>query len=269
MLVRRVSLGLILFGVFYATIAFGKTYQCRSASGQIMFSDMPCPVNSETEKIISFTPVSPAPPQVENSAEPNAQSAHQANMRYLDMKVEDAINARDFRSAKQLALTPEHWKKIKDAEQASERPVEKANVELKQSPQVPIVQAPQQANSQQEMQQQQVQQLQETLRQQQMQQELSQQQQKQQQLQQLQQQEAQRQQQRRHELQQIQQQALQQQQQKQQQAQQQRQACLNRLQNQTGAISRAMERAGTSASSMQGLMAQNFARDAALCNSIQ
>jgi len=263
MLVRRASFGLILSGVFYATIAFGGTYKCRSESGQIMYSDVPCPVSSKTEKIISFTPAILAPPQVENSAEPNAQSAHQANIRYIDMKVDDAISARDFRNAKQWALTPEHWKKIKDAEQASETPVERVNVELKQPPQGPIVQSPQQANGQQKMQQQ-VQQLQETLLRQQQQQHESQQQRKQQQLQQLQQQELKQQQ--------LQQQATMA---KQQQAaidrQQRRQACINQIQAAAaGPIARrAIEGAGTSASSMQALLAQRAAVDAARCNSIQ
>jgi len=256
MLVRRASFGLILSGVFYATIAFGGTYKCRSESGQIMYSDVPCPVSSKTEKIISFTPAILAPPQVENSAEPNAQSAHQANIRYIDMKVDDAISARDFRSAKQ-------WKKIKDAEQASETPVERVNVELKQPPQDPIVQAPQQANGQQKMQQQ-VQQPQETLLRQQQQQHESQQQQKQQQLQQLQQQELKQQQ--------LQQQATMA---RQQQAaidrHQRRQACINQIQAAAaGPIARrAIEGAGTSASSMQALLAQRAAVDAARCNSIQ
>jgi len=32
------------------------------------------------------------------------------------MKIDEAISAGDLRQAKQLAMTPEHWKKIKDAE---------------------------------------------------------------------------------------------------------------------------------------------------------
>lgn len=271
MLARRTLCGLIMFGMFYSTIAFGWVYKCRSESGKITYSDIPCSVKSKTEKKIPSTPATPITPQVNNnSAEPNAQSAHQANMRYIDMKVDDAINARDFRSAKLWAFTPEHWKKIKDAERASETPIERANVELKQVLQPPVVQTPQQVGGGQEIQWQQVPQSQENFLRKQQQHESPRQ--KQQQLQrlQLQQQEL-----RERQLQLQQQAIIARRNELEQQAaidrQQRRQACINQIQAAaTGALAlRAIEGAGTSASSMQALLAQRAAADAARCNSIQ
>lgn len=253
MLSRKMSLGLVVFGIFYATIASGKTYQCRNSSGQTMISDTPCPVGSKTEKVRIFTPASPPAPKIEDGSTSNTSSVHQGNLRYLDMKVDEAIGARDFREAKQLALTPEHWEKINAAEKNSEMPIGKAGVELKQQPQ-------QEALSQQQNQQQKV---------------LSQQQimqpQQQSQLQQPKQQEVQRQEMQKQrqekimQAQQLQQQELQGKQQLQQQQMQERQQLQQQeatrlkqeLEKQVPVITKAMENAGSNGAAVRSLMIQN------------
>lgn len=270
MITKKISLGLVFFGVFYATIACGNTFQCRDSDNKILISNIPCPVGTTTEKIRNYKPVSPVSPQAQSGVAPNPASVTQSDLQYLDMKINEAIKY-DLRVAKQLALTPEHWRKIRAAEENLNKPVVKTSVELQATvPQQPV----QMQHTQPQMQQQQVTQHQETFIQQQALEQgglTSQQQSKLQQLQQqkMQQEEEQKQ----RDLQKIQQQVIQQQQQRQQQVQQQRQACLSQVQsqyqNQRASLRRSMERAGMSQSSMLTVLDQNFARDSALCNSIK
>ena len=138
MITKKVSLGLILLGVFFTTIACGQAYKCRNANGQFIYTDSPCTVGSKTEKIISFTAVSPAATSMPEDA-PSAQKSlntHQKNLRYLDMKIDEAISGRDFRQAKQLALTPEHWRKIKEAEEIGATPIKESSVARHEQPQL-------------------------------------------------------------------------------------------------------------------------------------
>lgn len=52
------------------------------------------------------------------------------------MKIDEAISGRDFRQAKQLALTPEHWRKIKEAEESGAIPIKESSVALHEQPQL-------------------------------------------------------------------------------------------------------------------------------------
>lgn len=266
MIALRNTLILVFFGVFSSTIAFGDTFQCRDSDNKISISNIPCPVGTTTEKIRHYKPVSPVSPQTQSGAASNSSRVIQSDLQYLDKKIDEAIKY-DLRVAKQLALTPEHWRKIRAAEEILNKPVEKTSVELQTT-------APQQSEqTQPQMQQQQVTQHEETFIQQQVlvqggltsQQQLR--------LQQLQQQKMQQEEQKQRELQKIQQQVIQQQQQRQQQVRQQRHACLSQVhsqyQNQRASLSRSMEGAGMKQSSMLTVLDQNFARDSALCNSIK
>lgn len=259
MITKKVSLGLILSGVFYATIACGQAYKCRNANGQFIYTDSPCTVGSKTEKIISFTAVSPvvaSTPEDASSSAPKSLSTHQKNLQYLDMKIEEAISGRDFRQAKQLALTPEHWRKIKKAEEIGETPIKESSVARHEQPQLqqqemqgqrqfqqqqPLVQQQQPQPMQQEVQK--TQQLQEAQRQQQiMQQKVAQAQQQQQQA------IAQAQQQQQNEMQVY----RQQQQQESQRLGQEFNAYM-----QSPSVTRAIQGTGTSGASMQGLLINN------------
>lgn len=55
MFARKVSLGLIFIAMFYATIAYGDTHQCRHSNGRVELSNIPCPAGSKTEKVIGGT----------------------------------------------------------------------------------------------------------------------------------------------------------------------------------------------------------------------
>lgn len=139
MITKKVSLGLILSGVFFATIACGQAYKCRNANGQFIYTDSPCTLGSKTEKIISFAVVSPvvvSTPEDASSSAPKSLSTHQRNLRYLDVKIDEAISGRDFRQAKQLALTPEHWRKIKEAEEIGATPIKESSVARHEQPQL-------------------------------------------------------------------------------------------------------------------------------------
>lgn len=241
MITKKVSLGLILSGFFYATIACGQAYKCRNANGQFIYTDSPCTLGSKTEKIISFAAVNPvvvSTPEDGSSSAPKSLSTHQRNLQYLGMKVDEAISGRDFRQAKQLALTPEHWRKIKEAEESGAIPTKESSVARHEQPQL----QQQEMQGQRQVQQQQPQTMQQEVK-------------KAQQLQ-----EAQRQQQ-------IMQQKVAQAQQQQQnemqvyrQQQQQESQRLGQELNaymQSPSVARAIQGAGTSGASMQGLLINN------------
>lgn len=265
------SLPLVLVGIICIPNASAETYKCKDSDNKFIYSNVACPVGTNTEKALDHKQgISVVGSQVQSGVASSQSNITQSDLRYLDEKVDEAIKY-DLRVAKQLALTPEHWKKIKAAEENLNKPVSKSNVVLESSVQQPQSQT-QQIQPQVLMQQtqpqiqtgtlqtQQMQQLQEQQRQQQLQLQQAQQQQQQQQLQQLQQLQQQ-------QLQQAQQQL--QAQQLQQQKQQQRQSCLAQIQNQSAASRRAIEGAGVSASSMQALLVQRATVEAARCNSIQ
>lgn len=120
-MLTKKSFYLIALSVFYVASAYGQTYKCRNSNGQIAYSDSHCIAGSKIEKIMAVSASSPviAPTPDNESPASNDSSIHQRNLRYLDMKIDDAINAGDFGRAKQWAITPEHWKKIKGAEEDS------------------------------------------------------------------------------------------------------------------------------------------------------
>lgn len=208
--------------------------------------------------------------KIQDRSASNASSNGGDALERLGQRVDDAIKEHDFREARRWALTKEHWDKIYAAEKSMEQPNGTSSIEWKKQIHQPEQQGQFQVIQQQEMSRQSTQ----TQRVMQNNQQLTyEQQQKQAQLEQLQQQIQMQSIQEQRKLQRIQQQLIEQQQQKAQQQTQQRQACLNQLQNrpanQPAAIQNAIHQAGTSAASMQGLLAENFARDAALCNSIK
>ncbi|RFC32325.1 MAG: hypothetical protein DID92_2727745318 [Candidatus Nitrotoga sp. SPKER] len=88
-----------------------QTYNCKSQSGQISYSNSPCTGNSITVKIMEPFP---ADQTVSVQTSGNAQSSPYS--RHLDAKVDEAIGTKDYRLAKQLALTSDHWRKINEAE---------------------------------------------------------------------------------------------------------------------------------------------------------
>lgn len=256
--IYKQSLPLVLVGIICIPNASAETYKCKDSDNKFIYSNVACPVGTNTEKALDHKQgISVVGSQVQSGVASSQSNITQSDLRYLDEKVDEAIKY-DLRVAKQLALTPEHWKKIKAAEENLNKPVSKYNVVLESSVQQPQSQT-QQIQPQVLMQQTQPQIQTGTLQTQQMQQLQEQQRQQQLQLQQAQQQQ---------QLQQAQQQQLQAQQ-LQQQKQQQRQSCLAQIQNQSAASRRAIEGAGVSASSMQALLVQRATVEAARCNSIQ
>jgi hypothetical protein len=81
-------------------------YKCKTPSGGTMFSDTPCPGGSRQEQAVYS-----APPAQQYQAPQNN------NARMLDAKVLEALGSGDIGRAKGLAVTPEHWQMISDAEQ--------------------------------------------------------------------------------------------------------------------------------------------------------
>lgn len=58
----------------------GDIFRCTSASGEVMYTNMPCPASSRVEHIASYTPVPPSPPEsaADAAAAASAASAREA-----------------------------------------------------------------------------------------------------------------------------------------------------------------------------------------------
>lgn len=119
MTVSNMRVALVFF-LIQASLVYGETYQCRSSGGRVEFLDRPCPVGSVTERVSET--VFPAS-QSGMPVQTNSQNAYQ---RTLDRMVDEAIGIGDLRRAKELALTPGHWSKIREAE----TPKQKTSAEI-------------------------------------------------------------------------------------------------------------------------------------------
>lgn len=88
-----------------------QTYHCKSQSGQISYSNSPCTDKNSTVKIMK-----PFPTDQTVSVQTSSNAQPPPYSRYLDAKVDEAIGTKDYRLARQLALTSDHWRKIREAE---------------------------------------------------------------------------------------------------------------------------------------------------------
>lgn len=116
----RVLLPLFIFS-FHVANAYAEIYKCRNDKGGTEFSDKPCRVGSVTVSISENLY-----PSTQSSFQPqtNSPNAYQST---LDHMVDEAIGTGDLRRAKELALTSDHWEKIRLAE----TPTQKSDAELK------------------------------------------------------------------------------------------------------------------------------------------
>lgn len=64
MLSRKMSVGLLFIGMFYATIACGDTYRCVNSKGLLEFTDRPCAADGS----LASTPAIPRAPKVESGS---------------------------------------------------------------------------------------------------------------------------------------------------------------------------------------------------------
>lgn len=104
--------------------AYGQTYnKCRDSRGNVSFTDRPCPAGSWNEMTVE----SVYPP--DSVAAPSGAENSNSSQRYLDMKVNEAIGTGDLRRAKELALTPEHWEKIRAAEKPTKESKSEAEIQ--------------------------------------------------------------------------------------------------------------------------------------------
>lgn len=92
--------------------AWGQVYKCKDTSGKLVYSDRPCDVKAETVKRLD------GPAHQTNRTERYSidSDSNVSDSQKLDAAVQRAIVSRDFRHAKELALTPKHWEWIKEAE---------------------------------------------------------------------------------------------------------------------------------------------------------
>ena len=103
-----------ILAVAFPLAAIGQThYKCRNASGGTVFSDMPCPTGSRQEKAEYAAP----------QAQQQYPSSQNSNARMLDAKVAEALGTGNFSLAKALAVTPEHWQMISNAENSLRQPI--------------------------------------------------------------------------------------------------------------------------------------------------
>lgn len=121
----------LLYGTFCSMFVvsffvYGQTYnKCHDAQGNTSFTDRPCPAGSYNEMTIEAA----FPPSGNQSHSSEASSSQ----RSLDMKVSEAIGSGDLRRAKELALTPEHWEKIRVAERGVPKTEADAQAEMRDS----------------------------------------------------------------------------------------------------------------------------------------
>ena len=99
--------------------AIGQTYyKCKTPSGGTIFSDAPCASGTRQEQ------VAPGPSPDRQYAAPEAPTSQRSSdTRALDAKVAEAIGTGDLPRAKRLAVTPEQWRMIAEAEQRYRQPV--------------------------------------------------------------------------------------------------------------------------------------------------
>lgn len=105
-LILMALLGLLPLG------AWGQVYKCKDTSGKLVYSDRPCDVKAETIKRLD------GPAHQTNRTERYSidSDSNVSDSQKLDAAIQRAIVSRDFRHAKELALTPKHWEWIKEAE---------------------------------------------------------------------------------------------------------------------------------------------------------
>lgn len=94
------------------------TYRCKTPSGGTAFSDAPCAGGAKQESVTVG-----AATENQNRAPEVAGGVRNSNAALLDAKVAEAIGSGDLTRAKSLALTPQHWQMISDAEQRGRMPV--------------------------------------------------------------------------------------------------------------------------------------------------
>lgn len=118
----------LVFLFIQTNLVYGETYKCRGSNGRIEYRDHPCSANSATESVskpvFTTTGVPVQPNQSEVAVQTNSSNA---NMRDLDVMVDEAIGTGNLRRAKELALTSEHWAKIR----AAQTPKQKSDAEIK------------------------------------------------------------------------------------------------------------------------------------------
>jgi hypothetical protein len=103
----KIALALV---ISQASLAYGETYKCRSSAGHIQYSDSPCPSGNTIES------VSEARITTNQRVVPVQESNQGTYAKALDGMVDEAIGSGDLRRAKELAITPAHWSKIRMAE---------------------------------------------------------------------------------------------------------------------------------------------------------
>jgi len=96
--------------VFTPALTQGQSvYKCKSPSGAIVLSDVACAAGTRQESVTHGEA-----PAGRTGQQP---TAHEMNARLLDNKVAAAIGSGDLSRAREIALTPEHWQWINEAEQ--------------------------------------------------------------------------------------------------------------------------------------------------------
>lgn len=115
----RVAFAAILIAAAGSSFA-QATYRCKTPSGGTVFSDAPCTGGTKQESVTVGGGATDIQGRVAADA---AATARNGNAALLDAKVAEAIGSGDLTRAKSLALTPQHWQMISDAEQRGRMPL--------------------------------------------------------------------------------------------------------------------------------------------------
>jgi hypothetical protein len=122
----KLQLYLFVVGFLFAAPINAQVYKCTSAdvaTGQskVIYTDAPC-IKSSKQTLTNIQAKS-------NFSAQAVQTAQIANANQLDSAVTSAVLKRDFKLAKSLANTKEHWRLIAIAEGEAPAPLTVANVQ--------------------------------------------------------------------------------------------------------------------------------------------
>lgn len=87
--------------IVFSASASAEVYKCKNAQGKTEYSDIPCAGAANTG--------------IQNS--PATSNTDNPNARALGIYIREALAQRDFKRAKRLAATPEHFEMIRIAEE--------------------------------------------------------------------------------------------------------------------------------------------------------
>lgn len=110
----RLCISLFTMLAVIPSLACAQVFKCKSSSGTIEYSQTPC-----ANQVRPALPIRTAPAPESDFAAPSQASAGNSYDRQLRAKIAEAIAAKDYRKASQLAVTEDHHRMVSDAQRVA------------------------------------------------------------------------------------------------------------------------------------------------------